>query len=186
MSTGEIAVETFLSAEKPTPIAYGLLYRYLEVPEAVAPDSLGKSSYQRMKASIFGTELSLLCVKCGADQGGTTVGALPEEPKCRACGSGLLVPCYWGTAKLADLVRKREAKALLNDEERAELSRARRGADLVLSYGKKAVVAQTVYGIGPQTASRILAEMREDEEAFYRDLLEAKIRFVTTRQFWGN
>ena len=56
----------------------------------------------------------------------------------------------------------------------------------MLSYGKKAVVAQTVYGIGPQTASRILAEMRDDEEAFYRDLLEAKIRFVTTRQFWGN
>ena len=42
------------------------------------------------------------------------------------------------------------------------------------------------HGIGPQTASRILAEMHDDEEAFYRDLLEAKIRFVTTRQFWGN
>ena len=186
VNRGEIAVETFLSAEKPTPIAYGLLYRYLEVPEAVAPDSLGKSSYQRMKASIFGTEVSLLCVKCGTDQGVTTVGELPEEPKCTACGSGLLVPCYWGTAKLADLVRKRESRALLNEEERGELSRARRGADLVLSYGKKAVVAQTVYGIGPQTASRILAEMHDDEEAFYRDLLEAKIRFVTTRQFWGN
>ena len=186
VSKGEIAVETFLAGERPTPIAYNLLYRYLEVPEAVAPDSLGKSSYQRMKASIFGTEVSLLCVKCGTDQGEATVGDLPEEPKCARCGSGLLVPCYWGTAKLADLVRKREEKAPLSEEERAELSRARRGADLVLSYGKKAVVAQTVYGIGPQTASRILAEMRDDEETFYRDLLEAKIRFVTTRQFWGN
>ncbi len=186
VSNGGIVVETFLAGDRPTPIAYGLLYRYLEVPEAVAPDSLGKSSYQRMKASIFGTDVSLLCVKCGADQGETTVGDLPEEPKCVSCGSGLLVPCYWGTAKLADLVRRREAKAQLNEEERSELSRARRGADLVLSYGKKAVVAQTVYGIGPQTASRILAEMRDDEEAFYSDLLEAKIRFVTNRQFWGN
>ena len=183
---GQIAVETFLAGERPTPIAYGLLYRYLEVPEAVAPDSLGRSSYQRMKASIFGTDVSLFCMKCGTDQGESTIGDLPEEPKCVSCGSGLLVPCYWGTAKLSDLIRKREAKAQLSEEERAELSRARRGADLVLSYGKKAVVAQTVYGIGPQTASRILAEMHEDEEAFYRDLLEAKIRFVTTRQFWGN
>jgi ATP-dependent Lhr-like helicase len=186
VANGQIAVETFLAGDRPTPIAYGLLYRYLEVPEAVAPDSLGRSSYQRMKASIFGTEVSLLCVKCGADQGETTVGDLAEEPKCAVCGSGLLVPCYWGTAKLSELVRKREAKGALNEEERAELSKARRGADLVLSYGKKAVVAQTVYGIGPQTASRILAEMHDDEEAFYRDLLEAKIRFVTTRQFWGN
>jgi ATP-dependent Lhr-like helicase len=186
VAKGDISVEAFQAGERPTPIAYNLLYRYLEVPEAVAPDSLGKSSYQRMKASIFGTELSLLCVKCGTDQGESTVGELPDEPKCSSCGSGLLVPCYWGTAKLSDLIRKRETKSQLGVEERAELSRARRGADLVLSYGKKAVVAQTVYGIGPQTASRILAEMHDDEEAFYRDLLEAKIRFVTTRQFWGN
>ena len=185
VAKGDITVETFQAGERPTPIAYNLLYRYLEVPEAVAPDSLGKSSYQRMKASIFGTPVSLLCVKCGADQGESTVGDLPEEPKCLACGSGLLVPCYYGTAKLSDLVKKREEKVPLKEEDRSELSRARRGADLVLSYGKKAVVAQTVYGIGPQTASRILAEMHDDEEAFYRDLLEAKIRFVTTRQFWG-
>jgi ATP-dependent Lhr-like helicase len=186
VADGGISVETFLAGDRPTPIAYGLLYRYLEVPEAVAPDSLGKSSYQRMKASIFGTDVSLLCVKCGTDQGATTVGELPEEPKCVRCGSGLLVPCFWGTAKLEDLVKKRETKAQLNEEERSELSKARRGADLVLSYGKKAVVAQTVYGIGPQTASRILAEMHDDEETFYRDLLEAKIRFVTTRQFWSS
>lgn len=186
VAAGAIGVETYLAGERPTPIAYSLLYRYLEVPEAVAPDSLGKSSYQRMKATIFGTDVSLLCMKCGADQGETTVGDLAEEPKCGSCGSGLLVPCYWGSAKLSDLVRKRDARGPLTEEERSELSRARRGADLVLSYGKKAVVAQTVYGIGPQTASRILAEMREDEEAFYRDLLEAKIRFVTTRQYWGN
>jgi len=152
----------------------------------VAPDSLGKSSYQRMKASIFGTDVSLLCMKCGADQGPTTVGDLPEKPRCISCASGLLVPCYWGTVKLADLVKKREEKKPLAEEERGELSKARRGADLVLSYGKKAVVAQSVYGIGPQTASRILAELHDDEEAFYRDLLEAKIRFVTTRQFWGS
>ncbi len=186
VANGGIAVETFQAGDRPTPIAYNLLYRYLEVPEAVAPDSLGKSSYQRLKASIFGTEVSLLCVKCGTDQGQSTVGELPEEPRCSKCGSGLLVPCYWGTAKLAELIKKREERAQLNDEERAELSRARRGADLVLSYGKKAVVAQTVYGIGPQTASRILAEMHDDEQVFYRDLLEAKIRFVTTRQYWGN
>jgi len=186
VANGGISVETFLAGDRPTPLAYNLLYKYLEVPEAVAPDSLGKSSYQRMKASIFGTDLSLLCMKCGTDQGQTTVGDLPEEPKCISCGSALLVPCYWGTAKLLDLVGKREAKEQLNEEERAELSKARRAADLVLSYGKKAVVAQTVYGIGPQTASRILAEMHDDEETFYRALLEAKIRFVTTRQFWAN
>ncbi len=186
VASGRVAVETFQAGDRPTPLAYNLLYRYLEVPEAVAPDSLGKSSYQRMKSSIFLTDLSLVCMKCGKDQGPTTVGELPEEPKCSSCGSGLLAPCYWGTAKITDLLRRRETRGELNEEERGELARARRAADLVLSYGRKAVVAQTVYGIGPQTASRILAEMHEDEEKFYASLLEAKIRFVTTRQFWSN
>ncbi|MDA4118864.1 MAG: hypothetical protein OK455_11050, partial [Thaumarchaeota archaeon] len=66
----------------------------------------------------------------------------------------------------------------------AELAKARRAADLVLSYGRRAIVAQSVYGIGPQTAARILAKMHEDEETFYRELLEAKLKFIETRPFW--
>ncbi len=186
VARGEIAVETFLAGDRPTPIAYALLYRYLEVPEAVAPDSLGRSSYQRMKASIFGTEVSLVCMKCGTEQPAVAVGDLVDEPRCTSCGSGLMTPCYYGTGRVTALLQKRKTAAPMSEEERTELSKARRAADLVLSYGKNAVVAQTVYGIGPQTASRILAGMRDDDEAFYRDLLEAKIRFVTTRQFWGN
>ena len=185
IADGSVRVETFQAGDRPTPLAYNLLYRYLEVPEAVAPDSLGKSSYQRMKSSIFLTEVGLVCMKCGKELGQATVGELQEEPRCTSCGSGLLAPCYWGTAKLVRLLQKRSAGAGLDEEERSELAKARRSADLVLSYGRKAVVAQTVYGIGPQTASRILAEMHEDEEKFYASLLEAKIRFVTTRQFWS-
>ena len=186
VARGEIGVAAFHDSERPTPIAYHLLYRYLEVPEAVAPDSLGKSSHQRMKATIFGTDVGLVCMKCGSEQAETTIGDLPEEPKCDGCGSGLLAPCFWGTQKVATLLKKKEEAEPLAEEERGELAKARRGADLVLSYGKKAVVAQSVYGIGPQTAARILAEMHEEEEAFYRALLEAKIRFVTTRQFWSD
>jgi ATP-dependent Lhr-like helicase len=186
VASGQIRVSSFQAGERPTPIAYHLLYRYLEVPEAVAPDSLGRSSYLRMKASIFGTGVSLVCVKCGMDQGQTTVGELEDEPRCSACGSGLLTPCFWATWEVLDLFKKKRERVALNDDERTRLVRARRAADLVLSYGKKAVIAQSVYGIGPQTASRILAEMHEDEESFYRGLLEAKIRFITTRQFWSD
>lgn len=186
VSSGAITVETFQALERPTPIAYHLLYRYLEVPEAVAPDSLGKSSYLRLKATIFGTDVGLVCMKCGADQGSNSVGDLAEEPLCRSCASGLLSPCFWGNYELVGLLRKRSERGKLSEEERDKLARARRGADLVLSYGKKAVVALSVYGIGPQTASRILAEMHESEESFYRGLLEAKIRFITTRQFWSD
>lgn len=185
VASKEIEVRTFQALDKPTPMAYHLLYRYLDVPEAVALDSLGRSSYLRMKTSIFGTPMSLVCMKCRTDQDQTTVGDLVEEPHCTACGSGLLTPCFWGTTEVTELLKKKE-RGELNEEDRKKLATARREADLVLSYGKKAVIALSVYGIGPQTASRILAEMHEDEEAFYRALLEAKIKFITNRQFWSD
>ncbi|MFQ5998214.1 MAG: hypothetical protein ACE5KO_02810, partial [Candidatus Bathyarchaeia archaeon] len=72
----------------------------------------------------------------------------------------------------------------LSDSEKQILSRGRRMADLVLSYGKKAILAMLVYGIGPQTAAKILAEMHEDDESFYRALLDAKLKFIVTRPYW--
>ncbi len=54
----------------------------------------------------------------------------------------------------------------------------------MLSYGRRAIVAQCVYRVGPQTASRILARMHDDERFFYKELLEAKLKFITTRPFW--
>jgi ATP-dependent Lhr-like helicase len=123
-------------------------------------------------------------MKCGRPQGRTTIGEVAEEPSCAACGSGLLSPAFWTSSQVAALMSKRLGRGELTEEERSELAKARRAADLVLSYGRKAVIAQAVYGIGPQTAARILARLEEDEESFYRQLLEAKLKFIETRPFW--
>jgi ATP-dependent Lhr-like helicase len=186
VARGEVAVETYVSDERPTPIAYNILYKYLEVPELVAPDSLAKSTVEKMKLSIYGTSVELMCMKCGEGQGGATIGELAEEPGCKKCGSGLLTPSFWGTGKTSELLKRKLSKgeASLSEDERADLAKARRGADLVLSYGRRAVIAQAVYGIGPQTAARILAKMHEDDERFYKELLEAKLKFIETRPFW--
>lgn len=187
VAEGQVAVETFLSQERPTPIAYSILYKYLEVPELVAPDSLAKSTVEKMRLSIYGTPVELLCMKCGEGQGRAAIGDLPEEPMCKKCGAGLLTPSFYDSGKVTELVRRklsRGADAALSEDERVELAKARRAADLVLSYGRRAVVAQAVYGVGPQTAARILARMHEDDERFYKELLEAKLKFIETRPFW--
>jgi len=184
VARGEVRVESYLSVERPSPIAYNILYRYLEVPELIAPDSLAKTTLQKMRFSIDNATVEMLCMKCGESQGWTTVGELVAEPKCASCGSGLLTPAFWGSGRVAGLVKRRLEHGPLNDDEASELSKARRAADLVLSYGQRAVVAQAVYGVGPQTAARILAKMHEDEDEFYKELLEAKLKFIETRPFW--
>ena len=186
VARGEVAVETHLSDERPTPIAYNILYKYLEVPELVAPDSLAKTTVEKMRLSIYSTSVELMCMKCGEGQGNSTIGELAEEPVCRKCGSGLMTPSFWGSGKTAEQLKRKltRGESSLTEDERAELAKARRGADLVLSYGRRAVIAQAVYGIGPQTAARILAKMHEDDERFYKELLEAKLKFIETRPFW--
>jgi ATP-dependent Lhr-like helicase len=181
---GLIGLEVFQSTERPTPIAYHILYRYMDIPELVAPDSLAKTTIQRMKVSIYGTTVELVCMKCGESLGQSSIGEMKEEPKCDKCGSGLLAPNFWTSQDKIQLVRKKLNREPLIEEESKELSKFRRAADLVLSYGRRAVIAQAVYGIGPQTASRILAEMKEDEDDFYKSLLEAKLKFISTRPFW--
>jgi ATP-dependent Lhr-like helicase len=88
--------------------------------------------------------------------------------------------------RLAEVLKNRREGKELSEEELKELTQARRKADLILSYGKKAVTALEVKGVGPETASRILGKMHSKEEEFYMDLLKAKIQYLKTRQYWEN
>lgn len=181
---GEIEVALFKAEDNPTPIGFHLLNKHLDVPELVAPETVERNSIERLRYSLDNMTVDLLCFECGVLSQAVVVKTLPRKPSCSACGSGLLAVSSWSTDFLVRLLEKKlKAKPLEEDEVNA-LSRSRRSADLVLSYGKRAVIAQCVYGIGPQTASRILARMHEEDKAFYKDLLEAKLKFITTRPFW--
>jgi hypothetical protein len=50
--------------------------------------------------------------------------------------------------------------------------------------GKKALVALCGRGIGPDTASRILASFQQDEDDFLREILVAEINYAKTKRFW--
>jgi ATP-dependent Lhr-like helicase len=60
-----------------------------------------------------------------------------------------------------------------------------KSAELVRGYGKKAVIALSVYGVGPQTASKILRMMRQDEKQFFMDLIDAQKNFIKNKRFWS-
>jgi hypothetical protein len=57
---------------------------------------------------------------------------------------------------------------------------------MVLSYGRKAVEALMVRGVGPVTSYQVLSRMHQDERSFYSDLLKAKIQYMKTRRYWDN
>ncbi len=184
--SGKITVETVIRSEKPTPLAFHILEQFADISELMAPERVILNNIERMKNSVEARTATLLCMKCGVWTTQVHIKDLPDEPQCQNCQSRLLAPLYFrqdAEKLMLDLANRREGKELSPDELK-DLTVARRKADLVLSYGKQAVRAMQVKGVGPETASRILGKMHPKEEDFYMDLLKAKIQYLRTREFW--
>jgi ATP-dependent Lhr-like helicase len=183
---GKIKVSTLVDYENPTPLAHHILSKFADVTELMAPERVILSNIDKLKMAIDARETTLMCMKCGQWSTHQKIKELPDEPECGNCGSNLLAPLYRSQdeAHLRDMLQRRRESKELTPEELKELSQARRKADLVLSYGKDAVRALQVKGVGPETASRILGKMYPEPDKFYLDLLKAKIQFLRTREFW--
>ncbi|MEM2935042.1 MAG: ATP-dependent helicase, partial [Candidatus Thermoplasmatota archaeon] len=59
-----------------------------------------------------------------------------------------------------------------------------KNASLVAEYGKKAILVMAGYGIGADTASRILA-MQKDGDELLKEILKAEITYARTKKFWA-
>ena len=182
---GKITVNA-LAREKPSPFAYHILMQYADTAELMAPEHMILSNIDRMKHSIEARTAKLLCMNCAAWTKQVRIKDVANEPECENCHSRLLTLLYpsQDVAKLVQDLQKRHEGKELTPEDLKELSNARRKADLILSYGKQAITALQVKGVGPETASRILGKMHPDEEKFYLDLLKAKVQYLRTREFW--
>jgi ATP-dependent Lhr-like helicase len=181
---GDTKIKFASSSSGPSPLGAYIFYRYAEMEESY-DGSKSQNTIESMKASISNELVSLLCFKCSNLMEYVEVGSLVDPPKCTSCGSSLLGVLFYGArfAKSA-LDKKIKGNIPLSDQESDILTKARRSADLVLSYGKQGIIAQCVFGIGPQTASKVLSKMRSKEEEFYSDLMDAKLNFIRTRQYW--
>ena len=184
IASGKIEVKTLFSSERPTPVSYPILNRYAELPEAIAPESVQRDSIERMRNALLSSRVELMCMDCGIEQGSFLLSDLDQKPRCRSCGSTLLAILPKYKIHSNEIVRKRLQGLRLSDDELEQLSELRRTADIVHSYGKNGIIALSVYGIGPQTASRILSKMHHTEEELLTDLLDAKLKYIQTRPYW--
>jgi len=186
VKNGEMKVSTLYRVEKPTPLAYHILAKYSDISELMAPERVLISNIDKMKRAIEARTAMLLCMSCGEWTAEKKVRSLPEQPACEKCKSRLLALLYpsQDSSHIREVLKKRCEDKELTEEELKDLAHARRTADLILSYGKKAIIALEVKGVGPETAFRILGKMHPKEEEFYMELLKAKIQYLRTREYW--
>ena len=182
-SEGTTELSRIESIGEPSPLAKYIMTRYVEFETEFDPSS--GNSVDSMKAATAKEITNLLCFNCSKLEEFVRVGELEDRPSCKECGSSLLAVVFYGSRYAQQVLnKKRESQKMLSSEESDFLSKARRSADLVLSYGKKGVIAQCVYGVGRKPPRRLLSKMQSTDEAFYNDLLQAKLKFIQTKPFW--
>lgn len=156
----------------------GLLGRQTEARQ-LSPERAEPSILETLKRRLEDSKIHLTCIVCGRFRD-LRVGDVGARPECGGCGSIMLVPLGRHEKDLGRLLKKK----VRSEEEERLVQRMTNEAHLVATYGKKAVVALAGRGVGPETAARILARLRETEIDFLRDILAAEINYARTRSFW--
>ena len=148
--------------------------------ELLVPVNADASVIETVKERLMNDRVILVCLHCREWHRRTKVKRVADQPTCPGCGSTRVAALNPWADEVVQAVQSND-----RSEEQEELARrAYRNANLVQSHGKQAVVALAARGVGPQTAARIIANLRRDEADFYRDILEQERRYARTKSFW--
>ncbi|MFP4116351.1 MAG: DEAD/DEAH box helicase [Candidatus Aenigmatarchaeota archaeon] len=161
----------------------GLSHKFQEL---MGPEKPQKEIFKAFKNRIKNTEMRLMCMGCGEYRVNKKVRNLPEDIKCSVCGSGrITVIKPYEEEKEEILEKMTEGKDLVEKEQKAR-NKMERIADYVLTYGRKFIKAMAGRGVGPETAIRILAQQKKDEDEFYEAILEKEKEYTRTKKYWSD
>ena len=156
--------------------AGGLLSSRDQIPPPTADHAVIATLKRRLEQD----DVVLACMNCRDWKSRTVVSRVPDQPQCPKCGARLIAALKPFDEEQYAMIRKPKKNA----EERAIEQRLIKSANIVLSSGKKAVIALSARGVGPENASRILGTQAEGD-AFYREILKAERTFIQTHRYWS-
>jgi len=159
----------------------GIKRKYAEV---VGPERPEVEIFDLFRKRLMSTKVRLVCVNCGEWTRTFKVKDLPKEIKCSKCEAKLLGVVHPSRTEITKVIKKKLRGTSLTDEEDKKFDRVMKSADMFLVYGPKAAIALAGKGVGPQTASRILAKFHKTEDDFLRDILEAERLYLKNKRFW--
>ena len=172
MASGEIE----LVQERISAIGLEGITRSKELMQPVRADH---SILMALKKRLEDEVLFASCMHCGS-QSRFRVGDAPKKFKCPQCG-GVMIAVLKSYER--DTVKLLKEPAL-SKQEKADLQKMGRNANLVFEQGSRAVLVLAGRGIGPDTAARILRTLHTDEDEFLRDIMNAEILFAKNKRFW--
>ncbi len=170
---------------EPSILAWYLLNQ-LSGGEVIIPKRAEREILAMVKHRLENSMITLVCLNCLKWKQTTRIKRVDEKPRCKNCGARLLAIVPRGERHVIGLLKKRREGASLSRTEMEVVKRAERTASLVLTHGRKALIALAGRGIGWKTASRILAKSYKTEDDFYKEILRAERTYARTRRFWDH
>ncbi|MHA1713608.1 MAG: DEAD/DEAH box helicase [Candidatus Ranarchaeia archaeon] len=159
--------------------------QWFTIGDLVMPTQPEGLILETVKQRLLKKRVRLICVWCTKWETIRTIKTLDEYPTCPICHSRYITSTFASDTELRVILAKAKAKKQLSQEEKTRLRKAKEVATLVLSMGKRAIIAHAGRGIGAKTIKRILKSPYPDEDAFYKAILEAERNYVRTRAFWS-
>ncbi|WP_319580839.1 DEAD/DEAH box helicase [uncultured Methanospirillum sp.] len=147
--------------------------------DQIPPPTADQAVIATIKHRLAKQEVILACMNCRKWKVRTVVDRVPDHPVCGHCNAKLIAALKPYEEEQYNLANKKNKDTQEKEIER----RLIRNANIVLSSGKKAVLVLAAKGVGPDTASRILATWT-DGDALYREILKAERNFIRTHRFW--
>ncbi|MDE1878298.1 MAG: DEAD/DEAH box helicase [Thaumarchaeota archaeon] len=148
-----------------------------------SPANMDKGILDLVKSRLMKTRHRLVCVRCGKWEKVVETGQVNEIPSCPYCKSRQIAATFYSDYDLPKIVQKKVAGKKITAEEGHKFARAWKVSSLLANFGRTALVVISGYGVGADTAARILRNMIYEEEV-YKQIYEAERQYVTTRGFW--
>lgn len=150
-----------------------------------SPTRLDRSIIRSVRKRLAETKHRIVCMRCGKWERLIETRDVKGALVCPHCRARQVTVSFHSDYDLPGIVRKRLAGDKLTAEEAHKFERAWKVASLVESFGPIAVTVMSGYGVGADTAARILRNMiDDDEERLIKQIYEAERQYVMTRGFW--
>ena len=149
-----------------------------------SPVNLDKGILDLVKSRLAKTKHRLICARCGKWERVVETNEV-KSLVCPYCKSRQITATFYSDYDLPKIIRKKHEGTKLTQDEKHKFNRAWKVASLIENFGKLAILVLSGYGIGADTAARILRNM-VDEEIIFKQIYEAERQYVVTRGFWDS
>ncbi len=164
-----------------SPLSKELLHSVMHYRELLLPVLPSDKEIDDFAEDFDGKSVKMLCTYCGMVFSKTMKIGKDEEIRCISCKSPMAV---MQSDEREDVIKKRLDGKRLKHQEQALYEAMMKEAGIVSTYGTRALIALSTYGIGITSAGRLLKLLRKDYKQFFVDLLETQKTFIKNKRFW--